>query len=193
MNIQPIPPYGPDLTLVRRVLDGDDVALAAFARRMTCVPRMVAALNKRMSGTLSAEEVNDVSQDVLVLIWSKLETYGGRAALESWAHRFAFLELKNHMRRKERSRRMESADLDDLPGELAEQVSPEAYEFLVDSLEELGPPACDVIRLRHYDDLTFDEIGERLRMPGNTAKTHYHRSLVKLRQRLASRVKEELS
>ena len=54
-------------------------------------------------------------------------------------------------------------------------------------LGDLGPPAEEVIRLRHFSDLTFAAIARRLGLSPNTAKSHYYRGLVRLRGRLGAR------
>ena len=45
--------------------------------------------------------------------------------------------------------------------------------------------------MRHFDELEFDEIGRRLKIPKNTVKTVYYRSLEKLRLRLRPLVEKE--
>ena len=41
-----------------------------------------------------------------------------------------------------------------------------------------------MIRLKHFQELTFEEISSRLSIPANTAKTKYYRGLEKLRETL---------
>jgi RNA polymerase sigma factor (sigma-70 family) len=53
------------------------------------------------------------------------------------------------------------------------------------ALARLDPPADDIVRLKHFEELTFEEIGQRLLLSPNTAKTHYYRALVRLREALA--------
>jgi DNA-directed RNA polymerase specialized sigma24 family protein len=48
-----------------------------------------------------------------------------------------------------------------------------------------------VIRAKHFDGLTFDEIGARLGIPSNTAKTHYYRGIERMRPLLSS-MREEI-
>ena len=53
------------------------------------------------------------------------------------------------------------------------------------ALALLGPPEEAVVRLKHYDDLSFVEIGRLLEIPVNTVKSRYYRGLRWLRARLA--------
>ena len=45
--------------------------------------------------------------------------------------------------------------------------------------------------MKHFEELTLDQIGQRLQMHPNTVKTRYYRGLAALRDRLASVVREE--
>ena len=175
--------HSTDLDLVRATLRGDRSAVDRFVGRMGCVPRMLAVQNGRFGRPLDVEEVADLVQDVLVVIWKKLDQFQGRAALETWVYRVCRWELQNAIRRKRRQPVLvEEADtalpVRQEPGALA--AFDRADSALV-GLSRLGPPAADVIRLRHFEQLTFDEIGERLQISPNTAKTQYYRGLIKLR------------
>ena len=185
--------YPEDLELTRRALAGEEQALEAFARRVACAPRMVTAAARRMGARFSAEQAMDLAQNVLLLVWRKLDSYEGRAKLESWMFRFVFLEIRNAVRQRDRERAMEATSLDEVAAEKPETIHSDTYAVVMQALDALKPPAPEVVHLRHHEQLTFDEIGERLGVPGNTAKTIYHRALARLQGQLAARLPEELS
>ena len=186
-------PNADDVRLAQRAVAGDEQAIEAFAARMTCVGKMVRAVDRRLRANLAPQELEDLTQDVLVLVWRKLAEYEGRASLESWVLRFVFLEIRTHLRRRDRTRLEKTGELDLLEAEDRETLGADAYAVLLSAVRELRPPAGDVLHLRHHDQLTFDQIGRRLGIPENTAKTIYHRSLAKLRTRLGRSLQEELS
>lgn len=182
-----------DHELVLECLRGRRDARDRVVERLHCVPRILTALNHQMSFPLSEHDVADLSQDTLVVIWQKLSKFEGRAQLETWAYRFCFLELMNRVRKKGRLDRV-STRLDSLEDRMPDQKigpAPLEFEHLEVGLDELGPPEADVIRLKHFEERTFTEIGEVLEISPNTAKTYYYRGIAWLRRRLSPAARED--
>ncbi|MFK7962217.1 MAG: RNA polymerase sigma factor [Phycisphaerales bacterium] len=173
-----------DLRLVRRCLDGDARATAELTQRLECLPRMIAALDRRAGPSLPDADLADLAQDVFILVWDRRDRYEGRARLETWVYRFCLLELMNRRRKIFRRQTLPLGDAD--PGAPAPPDGPVAEAARLESLlAELGPPAADVVRLRHSGGLTFQQIATHTELPGGTIKGHYYKGLKWLRSRLA--------
>ncbi len=177
-----------DLALVRRCLEGCERSLSELIHRLECVPRLLASLNDKLSAHLTHEELADLTQDSLTAIWRKLGTFEGRSRLETWAYRFCFLELMNLVRAKHRGARAlgRRRELDVEMPILSLPTLALELEEIERELQELGPPDATVIRLKHYENLTFHQIARSLGRSPNTVKTHYYRGLRRLRTRLGS-------
>ncbi len=149
---------------------------------------MLAAKNARMGRPLDGSELEDVTQEALILIWSKRKSFVGTGPLEAWVYRICTFEYMNRMRKKQRRvRLMTEQEPEHLNAVAAEEQAPlSEYEALHGGLEDVGPPDADVVRLKHFDGLTFDQIAARLSIPSSTAKTQYYRGLEKLRQHLGT-------
>ena len=130
-----------DLELARKALSGDSQAVDGFWERMQCVPRILAVANGRMGRPLSPHDLADLSQDTLIVIWQKLETFAGRATLETWVHRFCYLELMNRVRGKKRLSRLSAASIDVAAETVAatREASPLEYEHLEVSRSSARP------------------------------------------------------
>ena len=178
-----------DLELVRRVLGGDEQARADFVRRLRCVPAYLRARARRRGLPLSSAQLEDLSQDTLLALWRKLSTFRGTSTIETWACGYCHYQLASHL---ERSARL-SRRVGEFEGEPAmEAAAPDdVVEHVERALSALGPPAEDVVRLKHFEELSFPEIGERMGLSANTAKSHYYRGLARLRGALGRLLSSE--
>lgn len=179
--------HAADLALARAVGAGDEAAMDRMLRRLECVPRIVSAMNRQLGMPLNPEERNDLVQDALLVIWKKLGQFAGDAKIETWVYRVCRLELLNALRRKRRQiatlPAFDSVEPED-PSAAGEQRVLRA-EMVLMGLDRLEPEEAAVVRLRHYEQLTFDEVAAALSISPNTAKTRYYRALGRLRTHLA--------
>jgi RNA polymerase sigma-70 factor (ECF subfamily) len=174
-----------DRDLVANVLGGDAGALEVLIARLRCVPAFLAGRNGQFGRLLSAHELEDLVQDTLIAIWQKLSQYRGDARLESWVCQFSEFHLRNALRKAYARRAVAAGDPDGpaAPGRDS-SVDLEAVHLAIQDLDE---PEAVVVRLKHFDGLTFDEIAARLACSPNTAKTRYYRALERLRGTLLRR------
>jgi len=182
------PIHESDRNLVREAKRDRKNAVEQFIERMRCVPRMLAAMNSRSGRPLDDQELGDLVQETLAAIWKKLDEFAGHASLETWAYRFCAHEWANGVRRK--ARRPTLASECEEGALLRRSSHPEKGPGLADALdsglERLRESEAAVIRCRHFEDLTFEEIARRLALSVNTVKTRYYRGLEKLRDHLAA-------
>ncbi|MEM7309587.1 MAG: sigma-70 family RNA polymerase sigma factor [Planctomycetota bacterium] len=174
----------PDASLLRRASEGDPRAARELEERLLCVTRFLAALNRRLGAPLGREELEDLGQDVLALVWRKRASYRGDCALSTWIHGFCSFELRNALRRKRRARPSAS---DDVLDELALPPPPpsgSAYAALHRALETLDAEVAAVLRWKHFGGLTFDRIAEVTGLSKSQAKRRYYAGLEQLRRRV---------
>jgi len=168
-------------------LTGSAETQAALLERLRCVPRMLAAKNIRLGRILNDTELEDVAQETVLAIWNKRHEFGGRSSLETWVYPFCYHFLMNRVRQLRHRPRT-------VPLEAANAVAlreSEDYGFVYRALETIGPPEEDVLRLKHFEQLTFQEIGEVLKISPNTAKSRYYSGLERLRALLSARARTE--
>lgn len=181
-------PANDDLALVRTALRGDVVATEQLFARLGCVARMLAARNSESHPSLPATELEDLVQETLFALWRKLAEYDGRGRLESWAFGFAVLELHAHRRRADRFRGLLSRAEAQLPrtpsAPASERSAGEDIERVHAALAAIDRADADVVRLKHFDELSFEAIAARLAEPSSTVKTRYYRALARLRFQL---------
>lgn len=163
-------------------------ALEQFFRRMRCVAVILNGLNRRRGRPLNEHDIADLTQDALTVVWRKLEQYAGEGSIEFWVYRICYMEFMNGVRRHMRRPRPASDHpIEPAAPEVDEGASDDERRALHDGLRDLGRPGEEIIRLKHFELLTFDQIGERLSISPNTAKTWYYRGLARLGTALRAR------
>lgn len=175
------------LQTVRLALAGDPAAGTQIAERLRAVARMLYVINRRKGGLLNDGDLEDLAADVTLLVWRKLGNYEGLGALESWVYRFCELEHGNRLRR---TRGRVTVAMEEAPEPATEDRDDQDSEAIEAALVDLGPPEEDLVRLKHFEDLSFTEIGQRIGLSTSTVKTRYYRGLQALRARLAPQQRE---
>lgn len=178
-----------DREIVEAALAGDPAATDELAARLSSVPAMVRSCHRRLGAPFLEAEVEELVHDTLTRIWTKLASFEGRSTLETWAYGFAVREMLKSLERRRRrpaSESLRSEQLHSLPAREVEAPLVDHEEVLIvhEHLEGIGLPASEIIRLRHFEELSFEEIGTRLDSPTNTVKTRYYRGLERLREAL---------
>ena len=176
-----------DLALVAEVRNGDRQAAQALAERLLLVPRYLWAINRRRGGPLSEHDLEDLSQETVIGIWGKLGSFRGPGTLDHWVYRFCLFEFMNALRKLKRRPRPQTLG-DDVPGRAESDAG---VEELLARLAEHPPLEVAIIELRHFDGLSFREIGDRLGLSKDGIKSRYHRIVSTLQRELRRAVPEE--
>ena len=174
-----------DLILVRKVLAKEPEAVECFVHRMRCIPRLVHSRSQHLGLRLEPDEVDEASQQVFAVIWSKLGEYRGEAALETWVFPFCSLTVLSLARRSRRrpqqlDERQQARIPERDPGRSVDNCLDDAC--LHAALAQLPAEERIVVQLKQFEQLTFEQIGEQLSISANTAKSRYYRGLTSLRE-----------
>lgn len=165
---------------VARAAEGDARAFERLYREY--VP-MVHALARRMAGE---QDADDLTQEIFLRVWEKLDTFRGDAQFGTWLHRVASNLIVT--RRKRRTRRRERF-LEDEAAIEAAPVRPRTVGAAVDlegALKTLPDGARQVFVLYDVEGYKHEEIADMLGVTVGTSKSQLHRARMLLRERLAS-------
>ena len=137
------------------------------------------------------QNAKDLTQDSLIRIIEKLDTYDGRARLSTWVIRIAMNVCLSHLRR-ERLRRhapLEAPGSDQIeprgtegepsPASRVEQA--EMKQILLQAMDAIDPQMRSMIVLRDMQGLDYHRIGEVLEIPVGTVKSRLFRARAALR------------
>ncbi len=189
---------------VRAVLDGDREAFSAL------VERDLAAVLRTCHRVLgNASDAEDAAQEAFVTAFRSLPDWRGDGPFTAWVSRIA---VRIAVRRARQRRPVDWIDVAALdgPDEILEpggrrvarhfaaasldaaasadpgHAVPAAEEAAAvrEALRGLEEPYRETVALRYFGGLTVPEIAEACGRPQGTVKTHLHRGLLRLRDRL---------
>ncbi len=159
----------------RRLAAGDESALAEAYERWSRLVYTVAARSLP-----SPADAEDVTQAVYISAWRSRQNFDPDAGtVPAWLLAITRRRVADFHRK-----RRDEVPLDNAPDQGHHETDVAAQVAVADEIDELGEPAGRIIRMAFYDDLTHQQIAERLDMPLGTVKSHIRRSLVKMRSRL---------
>lgn len=133
----------------------------------------------------STEDAEDLVQQVFVSAWRQRHRYDPtRASLLTWLLGIARHKAIDRLRGLQRERERTAAASQ--PGawrDVVDEAARTADRLLVaEALGWLRPEQQQVLELAFYDDLTHQQIADKLSMPLGTVKSHARRGLQRLRR-----------
>jgi len=178
-----------DEQIVERALAGDADAFGEIVRRWE---RRIFALAFGMLGR--EEEARDAVQETFLSAFRNLRGFRGEAKVSSWLHRIA---INQCITRQRRARvRGETALEDETIGGSESLIAPaeqsparaaesrERRELVRRAVSALPTELRQVVVMKEFEELTFQEISEALDLPLSTVKSRLYTALRQLQMRL---------
>src|SRR5512134_898272 len=179
-------PATPD-SLIEKCLAGDQVAWEAIVRQNW---RKVFNVAYKFVG--KHDEAEDLTQDIFLKIFKALATFDRRANFQTWIVSISRNLCIDHYRsvRKERqtiAREVDTGDLqpasaDRTPYAVAEHQ--DLREMLRQALHTLPLTLRTAVVLRDLQELSYQEIADRLQLPEGTVKSRINRGRIELARQL---------
>ncbi len=180
-----------DLDLIRRAKKGDKRAFGDLVRRHQ---RKVYALCFRLGG--SHDAADDLTQEAFIKAFQAIATFDESFPFTAWIMRIASNNALNYIKRQKFQVSGEEGEVildsqtssytEDNPHEnLSQQEIDARYQK---ALNALPPDFRTVFVLRMHEELSYEEIADRLKISVGTVMSRLHRA----RQRMASDLKDLL-
>ncbi len=186
-----------DRELVHRVKDGDDAAFAQLVRRYQ---RQVANLIYLTMG--SRDGLDDLVQEVFIRVHRSVGRFNFESSFFSWLYRITLNLCIDEIRRR-KLRRVLSLDFLAEDGDHPsfeppasttpedELLREERRQKVVDALQALSPLHRQILILREYQDLPYDEIANILGISVQAVKSRLFRARSELREQLEEYMRGE--
>jgi RNA polymerase sigma-70 factor (ECF subfamily) len=170
-----------DEALVQRCLSGDT---EAFGELVSRYERPLFNVALRM--LRDREEARDATQNAFVKAWQHLDQFDRSRRFFSWLYRIAVNESLNRATRRRKAEPLDE-NLVDGAGSPAEGAERSEQARLVErAVEQLSDTYREVIVLRHWLDLSYDEIAEALHVPAKTVKSRLFSARTRLGEILST-------
>ena len=179
-------PLTPD-SLIEQCLSGDQAAWETIVRQNW---RKVFNVAYKFVG--KHDEAEDLTQDIFLKIFKALATFDRRANFQTWIISISRNLCIDHYRsvRKERQTIARDVDAGELQPASAERGPYAAAEhqdlrvLLRQALQTLPPTLRTAVVLRDLQELSYQEIADRLRLPEGTVKSRINRGRLELARQL---------
>lgn len=176
-----------DTQLVKASRDGDQDAFALLVQRhQRCVFNLVLRMVQ------DYEDASEITQEAFLAAWQGLPSFRGEARFATWLYRIAYHCCLRQLERRKREWDLQATIqaeymLDEVNKErrvedVLEQRDRQAA--LLDQLAQLPTRYRSVLLLRHFQEMTYEEMADILNMPIGTIKTHLFRARHLLKERL---------
>ena len=181
-----------DEQLVRLSLDGNEDAFTTLVRRYQ---RRLTAFLGQLVGDL--EVARELCQEAFIRAWSALDRFNPTYRFSTWLFRIGHNLAIDHLRR----RRLKTVALyrtdhdgeevelvveDDTKDPLGHFENGELAASLRDAIDDLRPEYRELVLLRHFGGLSYQEIADLKDMPLGTVKNKLFRAHTVLRNALAT-------
>lgn len=178
-----------DEQLVELAVSRDPEAFGEIVKRWE---RKVFALCFGMLGR--EDEARDAAQETFIAAYRNLSRFRGEAKVSSWLHRIA---VNQCLTTKRRSRTRSEDFLDEetneeervfmapehkMPSRVTEQN--ERQVLVRNAVGSLPSELRQVVVMKEFEDMTFQEISEALELPLSTVKSRLYTALKQLRTKL---------
>src|SRR5215217_829152 len=173
--------------LIEQCLGGDQAAWETIVRQNW---RKVFNVAYKFVG--KHDEAEDLTQDIFLKIFKALRTFDRRANFQTWIVSISRNLCIDHYRsvRKERQTIAREVDTNDLQPASSDRTPYAAAEHqdlretLRQALHVLPPTLRTAVVLRDLQELSYQEIAERLELPEGTVKSRINRGRLELAHQL---------
>ncbi|MCU1347555.1 MAG: sigW 3 [Acidobacteria bacterium] len=180
-----------DRELIARTLGGDDAAFALIVDRFQRkIYRVAFAI------TRDDTEADTITQDTFIQAFTHLARFEGRSEFETWLTRIAINRSRDWLRRrkfvslfsvsKETDREiMVIEPVDERPDAERQYLARQLRSAITAAETKLSAQQKIIFRLRHYENLSLEEIADHLGLASGTVRAHLFRAIQKVRKELA--------
>lgn len=184
----------PESELIARCLRGEaDAWDALFDQHYAAAGRFVFQLGY----DFTREDVEEILQETFLMVVKNLRSFRGNSAFQTWVFRIAANKARDYRQRQHAAKRgggrvpipLHADDSEDVftvdppstaPGPDLALLNAEKIALVGQALEHLGGACQEIIQLRYFADLSYEEIAAALDLNPKTVSSRLSKCLDKL-------------
>ena len=151
----------------------------------------------QLAPDFSREDVEEICQETFLAVIRNLESFSGKSQLQTWLFRIAANKARDYRDRRQAAKRgggqtpvsLQAEDPETglaidppspTPGPDARLMSAERMVLLRHALDQLGDPCREIVELRYFGDLSYEDLSNELRLNVKTVSSRLSKCLDRL-------------
>jgi RNA polymerase sigma-70 factor (ECF subfamily) len=153
----------------------------------------------QLASDFTVEDAEEICQEVFLSVIKNLDSFNGESQLQTWIFRIATNKARDFREKRNATKRgggqttislqAENSETSLTPDPPAEMPGPD--EFLMnaesaglvrESLDQLGEPCREIVELRYFGDLSYEELSATLKLNPKTVSSRLSKCLDRLEQ-----------
>ena len=151
----------------------------------------------QLGSDFTREDVEEICQETFLSVVKNIDSFNGRSLVQTWVFRIAANKAHDYRERQRAAKRgggrtpisLQAEDPEDgltldppgnLPAPDAGIMNAERIALLREALDHLGEPCREIIELRYFGDLSYEEISNTLQLNVKTVSSRLSKCLDRL-------------
>ncbi len=175
-----------DLAIIEEILNGNKNLFSVLQKKYS---KLIKTLIRKM--IKDEDDVEDLVQETFIKAYKSLDRFQSNYTFSSWIYKIASNSCIDFLRKKrlnivslDQPFTNKNDDEDNIHLEIEDNSYQPDIEFinnerknaLIDSIENLPEKYKIIIKMRHEEELDYNEIAEKLNLPLGTVKVHLFRA-----------------
>jgi RNA polymerase sigma-70 factor (ECF subfamily) len=129
------------------------------------------------------QDADDLTQQVFLQMFRKLDQFSGGSKLETWLYRLATNEALQHLRKKKRQS-VQPIVVEPSASDTNRLIESEKIQMLEIALSRIDPELRVILSLKEEQNISYREIAQALDIPEGTVGSRLNRARKELREEL---------
>jgi RNA polymerase sigma-70 factor (ECF subfamily) len=151
----------------------------------------------QLSHDFTPEDAEEICQEAFLSVIKNLDSFHGESQLQTWIFRIAANKARDYRERRNAAKRgggrapvsLQAEDPESgltldppasLPAPDEDLISAEQVALVHESLDQLGEPCREIVELRYFGDLSYDELSRTLNLNIKTVSSRLSKCLDRL-------------